>query len=74
MIRDEICLPFIFQEQRVIDYNGEKLLESLKNDKKRTGSGLPVVIPCDGGLEKIADLTFEEFYIALDILKKVLFP
>ncbi|MBR7131487.1 MAG: 3-dehydroquinate synthase [Lentisphaeria bacterium] len=74
MIREEICLPFIFQEQRVIDYNGEKLLESLKNDKKRTGSGLPVVIPCDGGLEKIADLTFEEFYIALDILKKVLFP
>ena len=74
MIREEICLPFIFQEQRDIDYNGEKLLESLKNDKKRTGSGLPVVIPCDGGLEKIADLTFEEFYIALDILKKVLFP
>ena len=72
-ITREICLPFLIQQQRMTDYDATKLLNNLKNDKKRTGAGLPMVYPEPGGLCKTQDLTEDEFHSALTELKKILF-
>lgn len=74
MIRDQICMPYLIQPQREQDYDEERLLENLKNDKKRVGEGLPMVIPVKDGLCRIQDLTPGEFLEALSILKNRLFP
>ncbi|MBR2642100.1 MAG: 3-dehydroquinate synthase [Lentisphaeria bacterium] len=73
-ITRDICLPFLVQQQRSSDYDAERLLNNLKNDKKRTGNGLPMVYPVQDGLCKTLDLTEEEFQNALADLKKILFP
>lgn len=72
-ITEQICKPFLVQKQRISDYEPDILLNNLKNDKKRVGSGLPMVFPVDGGLCKVLDLTEGEFCTALTALKKVLF-
>ncbi len=72
-ITREICLPFLIQQQRMADYDAGKLLNNLKNDKKRTGPGLPMVYPEPGGLCKTLDLSEDEFHSALAELKKLLF-
>lgn len=62
--------PNIFMELRAKDFEPSKLLESIKNDKKRTGKDLAVVIPVndDFKLEKVDDLKEDEF---LENLKKL---
>ena len=44
-------------------FNKKILLESMKNDKKRVGKDLTIVIPCDDEIRaiKVNDLTFKEF-------------
>lgn len=69
----EICLPAIIQKQRISDYNVDYLLNNIKNDKKRTGAGLPLVYPTQNGLYKTLDLSEEEFRSALNVLIKILF-
>lgn len=73
LITREINLPLLVQAQRLEDYADDDLLENLKNDKKRTGQALPLVVPTAGGLVKLDDFTEHEFRHTLGELKKVLF-
>lgn len=70
-ITETVNLPFLQQPQRPGDYQAAALLESLKNDKKRVGKGLPLVVPADGELLRLSDVTAEEFAAALDQLKTI---
>jgi 3-dehydroquinate synthase len=72
-ITNQINLPALTQPQRPSDYESGKLLGHLKNDKKRTGSALPLVIPVPGGLTRLDDVSEEEFLTALSKLVKLLF-
>jgi len=60
-IMREINLPLLVQRQRKDDYSEERLLENLKNDKKRIGDALPLVVPVAGGLVKLDDFSEAEF-------------
>lgn len=68
-----INLPLLAQRPRIRDYEKDALLANLKNDKKRTGRELPLVVPMAGGLTKLDDFTESEFVCALNQLKAVLF-
>lgn len=68
-----VNLPFLFLRQRPQDYDAGTLLHHLKNDKKRTGNLLPLVIPAHGGLLRLNDFTDDEFHAALGRLKGILF-
>lgn len=67
----EVNLPLLAQPQRTEDYADQPLLDSMKNDKKRTGNALPLVVPVAGGLSKLDDFTEAEFHSTLDALRKV---
>ena len=69
----EVNLPYLVQKQRPEDYDAAALLENLKNDKKRTGTGLPLVIPAGDGLLRLNDFTEAEFHTVLHDLKAILF-
>ena len=69
----EVNLPYLVQKQRPEDYDASALLENLKNDKKRTGTGLPLVIPAGDGLLRLNDFTEAEFHAVLHDLKAILF-
>ena len=71
-ITSEINLPLLAQKQRPDDYSENVLLENLKNDKKRTGNALPLVVPVEGGLAKLDDFSESEFRHTLEELKTTL--
>lgn len=71
VITREINLPLLVQKQRTDDYTEEVLLENLKNDKKRTGNALPLVVPVTGGLVKLDDFSESEFRHTLDELRAI---
>jgi len=72
-IAREINLPLLVQKQRPADYDADRLLQNLKNDKKRTGAALPLVVPTSDGLVKLDDVTEAEFKRILDALTETLF-
>ncbi len=67
----EINLPLLVQRQRVEHYEDQLLLDGMKNDKKRIGNALPLVVPVVGGLKKLDDFTEDEFHSTLDALREV---
>ncbi|NLG02207.1 MAG: 3-dehydroquinate synthase [Lentisphaerae bacterium] len=73
LITREVNLPLLAQEQRPNDYLEDALLENMKNDKKRTGQSLPLVVPTLGGLVKLDDFTEPEFRSILCELREMLF-
>jgi len=72
-IIETINLPFVFLPQRPQDYVADVLLRNLKNDKKRTGRLLPLIIPAHGKLIRLNDFTDQEFYATLEQLTGILF-
>ena len=58
--------PLVKQAQRERDYSPDPLLANIKKDKKRVGSGLPLVCPTQSGLVLLKDISEDEFAFALD--------
>lgn len=73
-LNKELLLPNIPVELKIKQFDEVILLESMKNDKKRVGKNLTIVIPINDDIvaQKIDDLTETEFKKALSELKKVL--
>lgn len=69
---NEIIKPLIRQPQRAQDYLMTSLFENLKKDKKRVGSGLPLVCPTHNELVLLKDFTESEFVCALERTKEFL--
>ncbi|MCT7554544.1 AroB-related putative sugar phosphate phospholyase (cyclizing) [Aliarcobacter butzleri] len=73
-INKNILMPNICLKLREIDFNNKILLESMKNDKKRIGDFLTVIIPDkDFRMIKVDDVTDEEFDKILNELKHICF-
>lgn len=71
-VNNNILLPNIPLKLREQDFESKVLLESMKNDKKRTGKDLSVVIPdSEFKMVKVDDVTEEEFDETLNILKTI---
>ena len=72
MINLNILLPNIPLKLREEDFNESILLESMKNDKKRVGKFLTVIIPdSEFKMIKVDDVTDDEFRQVFHILKKI---
>jgi 3-dehydroquinate synthase len=66
----EILLPNIHLKLRIQDFNSSILLKSMKNDKKRVGEFLTVIIPNDEfKMIKVDDVTDNEFNEVFNLLK-----
>jgi len=71
-ITDNIMLPNIPLKLREVDFNKDVLLESMKNDKKRVGEYLTVIIPDENfKMIKVDDVTDDEFVNILTIVKNI---
>ncbi len=69
-INEKILLPNIPLELREKDFGSLVLLESMKNDKKRVGEFLSVIIPDkECKMLKVDDTTDDEFQNTLNLLK-----
>ena len=72
MINHQILLPNIPLKLREKDFDSEILLESMKNDKKRVGQYLTVIIPdSEFKMIKVDDVKDSEFYQVFETLKKI---
>jgi 3-dehydroquinate synthase len=62
-LNKKLLLPNIYMNLNVEYFDKKILLESMKNDKKRVGENLTIIIPIDDDVKavKADDLTFEEF-------------
>ena len=62
-LNNELFLPNIHIKLKMKYFDKNILLESMKNDKKRVGKYLTIILPIDNDIRsiKIDDLTFEEF-------------
>jgi 3-dehydroquinate synthase len=73
-INNKILIPYICLELRIGDFDEKLLLEAMKNDKKRVGKYLSVIIPDEKfSMIKIDDVTDDEFYNALNDTINLLF-
>ena len=73
-INTKILIPNVHLTLRVEDFNRAILLEAMKNDKKRTGNFLSVIIPnTEFKMSKVDDVTDVEFDYALDAVNKYFF-
>ena len=71
-IEQNILLPNIPLKLREVDFDQNILLESMKNDKKRIGKYLTVIIPDkDFKMIKVDDVKDEEFIKVLTAVKKI---
>jgi 3-dehydroquinate synthase len=71
-INENILLPNIYLKLREMDFNNKILLESMKNDKKRIGDFLTVIIPDkDFRMIKVDDVTDIEFDSVMNTLKLI---
>lgn len=71
-VNENILLPNIPLKLREKDFDYKILLESMKNDKKRVGEYLTVVIPDhEFKMIKVDDVQDEEFIETLKIVKKI---
>ena len=73
-LNKELFLPNIYMKLNKKLFNEKVLLESMKNDKKRIGKDLTIVIPCDDDIRaiKVNDLTCKEFSRAYKQLIEIL--
>ena len=70
LVNENILLPNIYLKLREMDFNNKILLESMKNDKKRIGNFLTVIIPDkDFRMIKVDDVTDMEFDSVMNTLK-----
>jgi len=74
ILNKKLFLPNIYMKLKVEYFNEDVLLLSMKNDKKRVGKGLTIIIPIDNDMRslKVDDLTFEEFKRTYEELLKIL--
>ena len=71
-VNENILLPNIPLTLRERDFDNKILLESMKNDKKRVGEFLTIIIPDEEfKMIKIDDVADEEFNEVLNILKSI---
>jgi 3-dehydroquinate synthase len=75
LLNKELFLPNIFIQLHQDLFNHQILLESMKNDKKRVGEFLTIIIPCDDDIRaiKIDNLQITEFDAAYATLMHILF-
>lgn len=73
-LNKKLFLPNIYMELNIKLFNENILLDSMKNDKKRVGKDLTIVMPEDDDIRaiKINNLTFKEFSKAYKILLRIL--
>jgi len=73
-LNKELFLPNIYMKLTIKLFDEDILLASMKNDKKRIGKNLTIVIPEDDEIRaiKIDDLTFVEFQQAYRQLMEIL--
>jgi 3-dehydroquinate synthase len=73
-LNQSLLIPNIFIKLKKEYFNKKILLQSMKNDKKRVGKDLTIIIPIDDEIRasKINDLTVKEFNMALQYLVKML--
>lgn len=73
-LNEKLFLPNIPIELNVNQFDETILLDSMKNDKKRVGKNLTIVIPINDDIaaQKVDDMTVDEFKKALRELVKVL--
>jgi 3-dehydroquinate synthase len=73
-LNEKLFLPNIPIELNVNQFDEIILLDSMKNDKKRVGKNLTIVIPINDDIvaQKVDDMTVDEFNKALKELIKVL--
>ena len=70
LVNEMILLPNIYLKLRENDFDNKVLLESMKNDKKRIGDFLTVIIPNkDFRMIKVDDVTDIEFNNVMNKLK-----
>jgi 3-dehydroquinate synthase len=71
---EKLLIPNIAIDLMSDWFNPKVLLEALKNDKKRSGTDLTLILPSSDKIEavKIQDFTESEFYAALTELRTVL--
>lgn len=72
-LNQKLFLPNIPLKLMETHFNAERLLEAMKNDKKRIGKALTVVIPdADFMMQKMDDVSKEEFEYAMNMTSKLL--
>lgn len=73
-LNETLLFPNIYIDLLPNYFDTQTLFTAMKNDKKRTSQDLTIIIPIDEDIraKKIDDLTKEEFYNALAILREVL--
>lgn len=73
-LNEELLLPNIYMKLNINLFNEDILLSSMKNDKKRVGKDLTIVIPRDDNIRaiKVDDLSFIEFTKSNKKLMKIL--
>lgn len=73
-IKDKLNMPTIPIELHAEQFDNDVLLAGMKNDKKRIGTNLAVIIPDkDFRLCKVTDVTENEFSQSIDYVKSILF-
>ncbi|MCT7556229.1 AroB-related putative sugar phosphate phospholyase (cyclizing) [Aliarcobacter butzleri] len=74
LVNEKILLPNIHLKLREIDFDDKILLEAMKNDKKRVGDFLTVIIPDKNfKMIKVDDITDIEFYNVMSRLRTLFF-
>ena len=73
-LNKKLFLPNIYMKLDIKLFDENILLDSMKNDKKRVGKNLTIVLPHDDDIRaiKIDDLTFKEFSEYYNQLLKIL--
>lgn len=73
-LNKKLFLPNIYIKLKISYFDKSILLASMKNDKKRVGKDLTIVIPSDDDIRaiKVDDLTSDEFLIAYKELINIL--
>ena len=73
-LNEKLFLPNIYMKLKLSYFDKDILLESMKNDKKRVGKDLTIIIPVDNDIRAIKadDLSLLEFNEAYNQLIKIL--
>jgi 3-dehydroquinate synthase len=73
-LNNKLFLPNLYMKLKLSYFDKTILLESMKNDKKRVGKDLTIIIAIDDDIRSIKadDLTFDEFNVAYEKLIKLL--